>query len=309
VAAAGSTFVLLPKLAFDLRDAGVVLSPDTTIDAAEDSLELPVGRDAGWLSMSESLDTETDTDGNSLEPPSGTPLEAFDQRDRAVFVKALASACFHLFFPGIPLVGFVGVVGLTTGSFLILGALVVATFLFVLALDGAAMWLAHANVEYRIYEDQLVAYDRFLEEPQWVLPVADITALSAPPEAPENKLFELFGDGTAPRNYVYGWLPSVDVPVRVERRDGEALVLEYLDQPEAFVRAVEARRASPTAARTRRPLPIRSAVMASPEFPDGTHRTISGGRRGRGTGRAAERSATDFVRGVDGWHRHRPRSQ
>ncbi|MFC4408038.1 hypothetical protein [Haloarchaeobius iranensis] len=212
-AAIGVVLALVPKVAFDLRDAGIGPAPGTTADTAEDSLELPVT----------------------------SPRETFEQRASAVYGSAAGIAVFHLLFPGLPVVYLVVLLGIAAESVLLSVVLLTATFIAVFVLDLVAVWLAHANVEYRLYDDRLVAYDRLLDEPQWSLPFDDVTDVTAHPQRPEDQLLV---DSPHRLNHVHGWLPFVGIPVRIERRDGDALGLAYLDRPEAFVRAVEARRAT-----------------------------------------------------------------
>lgn len=207
---ADSTVVLIPKLIFDFRDAG--LGPSFL-----------------------TFDSSTDTEDSPINMPDETPRYVSKTQTRAIFGRALGTAAFHLFFPGLTILLIITVIGFVVDSVFILIVLTAAVVAIVFGLDTTALWFAYGNVEYRVYDGALVAYDQYLDEPQWRLEVTEVVESKTDPKREENALFP----GTShKKNYINGLLPYMDSPVVIERRESEDAVLEYLDRPEDFAQAI-----------------------------------------------------------------------
>ncbi|GAB7018900.1 hypothetical protein JCM18750_17610 [Halostagnicola bangensis] len=123
--------------------------------------------------------------------------------------------------PGLAIIAVFGLIAVFSQSLLVGLIGVIATLLIALSIDYVAMWLAYGNVEYRVYGEVLVAYDHYLEEPQWVVSSKDLTTITTKPEPLKSQI-----------------IPSVNAPVEIECATDESFRLEYLDQPEEFVRSV-----------------------------------------------------------------------
>ncbi|WP_152418750.1 MULTISPECIES: phosphomannomutase [Halorubrum] len=185
--AAATALALVPKLAFDFREAGIGPCP-LTFDPRAGATEEPV------------------------EVPAGTPDRVFGTDDRAVDREALAFGLVYAIYPGLLVTGPWGVAAVVSFDSLRITpattALWVAlTLVVTLSVTFPWMRLGCANVEYRVYEGSLVAYDAFLEEPQWVLS-DNVRAV------------------------------SVDGDVRIRGYDGTERRIEFLERPNEFARSV-----------------------------------------------------------------------
>ena len=188
------TMILLPKLWFDFRDAGI--GP---------SLLIP--------------DPRCDTEDDPVADVDGVPRRTFTTRTQALYSQASGTAVFHLFFPGLPLLCIIGLTAMGLQSWFVFVVLIAVLYAVIFALDATALWLAYANMEYRVYDDAIVAYDQYVEEPQWRL------------EADELK-------NARTETYIQQRLPHVTAPVVIERNEGEDILVEYLDKPEEFTQAL-----------------------------------------------------------------------
>jgi hypothetical protein len=201
--------VIATALAFPLacRDTGVApwpLAPDPTSDATECSPTLS----------------------------EGTPHRTFET-DRAVirwlavkdgFVYAVVVSVFTiallapaglLLFRSFDATLLGVTVGLAAGAF--------AAF----PTPVAFRWLGVATEEYRVYGDSLVAYDTRLDEPQWRIPLSEITHVETADDTLGTRVLGVFDTGL-----------SGHYPVLIRLRDGTSRRLETLADPEGFVHAV-----------------------------------------------------------------------
>lgn len=212
----GTTVIMIgPKLLIDFREAGIGPWPLT-------------------------FDPTSDTKRNHFSAPTGMPRYVFQTDHRAL----LSWACLEIGIPYIlhpgmfvflltavliwPFVSFLTTI-LSFGELATFsGTLVFAlppTVGLVLGVSYFLTWLGHANVEYRIYDDDLVAYDRYLEEPQWVVPVDDIESVST--NRKTLLLARVIPSATSEFTTVY-----------LECATGEDRELEFLERPDEFVRIV-----------------------------------------------------------------------
>ncbi|AFZ72898.1 DUF6498-containing protein [Natronobacterium gregoryi] len=93
-----------------------------------------------------------------------------------LFVALLATAVYTIFFAGVWLF-VVLVVVVWTGSVTVFWIGVVATVLLVIAVIAVQYimyYLEYGTLEYQRRDDHLVAYDRFLAEPQWAVRIDEI---------------------------------------------------------------------------------------------------------------------------------------
>lgn len=201
-----ATMVLLvPKLLFDCRDAGI--GPSLLV-----------------------FDPSDDTTIEPVAAPAGKPRHVFRNDERVVSSWAIYLGLFYTVFPGLFFIVLPGLVGLTVSlktSFLGIAAGAIGTLLVAVATSLLVLWLGQANVEYRVYDDVLVAYDQYLDAPQWSVPFEDIRAISIGENALGWRILPLVNP-----------LPFEKFPVEVARSTDEDLQFKYLDQPEEFVRTV-----------------------------------------------------------------------
>ncbi|WP_459887289.1 hypothetical protein [Halostagnicola bangensis] len=191
-----ATIPLVPKLLFDFREAGI--GPDLLV-----------------------FDPSSDTATQPLPIPAREPRHVFQNGRRGVYNTALFLGVLHMLAPGLAIIAVFGLIAVFSQSLLVGLIGVIATLLIALSIDYVAMWLAYGNVEYRVYGEVLVAYDHYLEEPQWVVSSKDLTTITTKPEPLKSQI-----------------IPSVNAPVEIECATDESFRLEYLDQPEEFVRSV-----------------------------------------------------------------------
>ncbi|GAB7018899.1 hypothetical protein JCM18750_17600 [Halostagnicola bangensis] len=198
--AAATTLLVVPKLLLDFREAGI--GPNALI-----------------------FDPSSETTASSVSVPPSESRYVFLTDRRAVFSRALYVGCLYTVYPGLLLIGAVGLVGVLPFNLAVGPAVVtiaiVGTLLLSLSVVGVVVWLGHAFLEYRVYDDSLVAYDRYLEEPQWVVSFEDVTTVE-----------------TTPPPLVFRHFPFVDVSIKLERISDQSLRIEYLEQPRKFARVV-----------------------------------------------------------------------
>lgn len=215
---AATVLVIGPKLLFDFREAGIGPWPLT-------------------------FDPTSDTEAEQISPPTGVTRHVFQTDNRALFSWAslglglVSVVTFGLFVFFLAAMLIWPLMDVLTES-LSLGGTADLTSTIVLALVPAVgiplgvnwliLWLGHANVEYRLYDDELVAYDRYLEEPQWVVPFDNIESISTT----EKSIVEARLIPSA---------PSVFTTVELECTTDEDRRVEFLAQPDDFVRLVRGR--------------------------------------------------------------------
>ena len=133
------------------------------------------GRFTAWLS---GPDTSAETP-DTPQVPDTAPTAVVSTDNRAVWVTAVGHTLTSVVpsylkpFAIVWIVG-VGVLGWSGRSGAAVTGLSIAVFgLFVaaLAVKTVAYYIDYGPLEYRRYDDQLVAYDTWLDEPQWSTPV------------------------------------------------------------------------------------------------------------------------------------------
>lgn len=200
-ALAGALAVLIgTKVAFEL--AAVIAD---SADGAASRLA-PLWERLG----TDSVGTET-----AIEVPDGEPIARFRPDGRAVRLRGIVRGIGKSVTPEIPVL--LLALGLLVGWLLwgIPGAIIVGSAvvsLFVVATVFVED-LLHGHLEYRVYEDAVVAYDRLLDEPQWRVATDEITD-----SAPQSSVIERMTTGTG--------------TVRITRRDGYPERLVCLPDPD-----------------------------------------------------------------------------
>jgi hypothetical protein len=208
VAVATMVFVF-PKVFFDLHDAGIGPWP---------------------LTFDPSVDREADD--TPIETPPATPRQCFDTEWRVIRrVSITEGIVFSLLQVGV-LPTVIGVSTIALASSLQAG--VVAWFVTVVVLVAlwvAAVfsihWLGEANEQYRVYDDCVVAYDTFLDEPQWRVSAAEITGVSRGDSRPGVQIPKILDT-----------MPYSEHPVVIERGEDDPIEVEKLSDPEGFADAV-----------------------------------------------------------------------
>lgn len=200
--------ILIPKVLFDCREAGLGPWPLT-------------------------FDPSGDTVAESLSMPDGEPRYVFENDRRVVRDWGIHDGLSYAVILGIYLGGFLGLIGAWTYvsavmAFLGVAVAVIVSPVIAVPTTLVVFWLGRANVEYHLYEEALVAYDRNLDTPQWIVPCTDVQSVSV-------------GDDTL------GWtilgvlnpFPFEKYPVGIERSGSENLRLRCLEDPEEFARIVQ----------------------------------------------------------------------
>ncbi|ELZ22580.1 hypothetical protein C477_04259, partial [Haloterrigena salina JCM 13891] len=141
---------------------------------------------------------------------------------------------------GAPLFGLlwlavVSVLASATGSSLVVpvgAAALVAAVLLAFGVQLAAYFLRYGTLEYRRYDEAIVAYDTFLEEPQWAAPVQEIRDVTVATDWFDERLL-----GAGRLRLTVGWdddAPAREIgPVRDVIRVAEALEIPSASKPTA----------------------------------------------------------------------------
>ena len=140
---------LVLKLVFDFREIGV--GPDQLI-----------------------FDPRANTAEKLVEAPDGNFDRVFETNNRAVYREGAVFGLFYSIYPGLFITGLWGLAIVIQFDSITIN---LVTLLFWVGFTVAGisllavwwMWIGCANVEYRVFEDDLVAYDTYLGEPQWTL--------------------------------------------------------------------------------------------------------------------------------------------
>lgn len=93
----------------------------------------------------------------------------------------------------------------------------------ILPASALVMWIGESHVEYRLYDNGIVAYDTYLNTVQWVAPVEDIRSVSATDPTP------LWRSSLG--------LPDKDLILQIERATGETIEIRRLTDTKGFERA------------------------------------------------------------------------
>lgn len=207
---ATTVLVCLPKFLFECRECGIGPWP-LTFTPTTDNIE------------------------RELSVPERSPQQIFDNERRVVRAWGIHDGLSYALLLAIYLSGILGMVGAVVYESAGVAVLGVGIALFVSPLIAiptvfVVVWLGYANEEYRLHEDELVAYDSFLEEPQWVVPLEDISSVSVG----DNPLgWDILGR--------FNPLPFTKYPVKVKRQTGEDLQFKALADPDGLARAIRKR--------------------------------------------------------------------
>lgn len=163
-------------------------------------------------------------EAETIRVPTDEPVGRVETDTRAITQYAVLFGTLLAVFP--PTIVF-AIVGGLVGNFLggpiggVTGALlVVATRSLV---EIPVMRLVSDNVEYRVYDEAIVAYDTKLDEPQWRLPRDEITDV-------------VVFDGP-----LRGLLPEGFGKMKIKCRDGEYERLPFLSDPDRVSELLERR--------------------------------------------------------------------
>ncbi|WP_254863737.1 hypothetical protein [Halovivax gelatinilyticus] len=204
--------VIVPKFLFDLREAGIGPSSLT-------------------------FDPTCDWEVEEIPLPTASPRTVFRTNRQAVSAAAtvLTILPFSLFFGLVVFGSLAGVthtlVGLDSGLWGWIGV-ITATFVFVYGVTFLVVWIEYGDLEFRVYDDTLVAYDTRLRAVQWRVPLEAIDSVSV-----THSVFTLLTPfcGRAVRIEYRGGGPPVDHhhwDVPLER-------IRYVKDPEAMASAID----------------------------------------------------------------------
>lgn len=205
---ATTLIILIPKFLFDCREAGI----------------------GPWPLA---FDPSSDTVAQSLVTPDDEPHHVFENDGRVVRKWGIHDGISYTAILGIYLGGFLGLIGAwvyVSAMMMFLGVAVAVIVAPLIAIPTtlAVFWLGRANIEYRIHDDALVAYDAYLDSPQWVVPFADVRSISIE----DNTLgWTVLG--------VCNSIHREKYPVKIECAESEDLRLRCLEDPERFVRVFQ----------------------------------------------------------------------
>lgn len=156
------------------------------------------------------FESATDDAWQPVATPQGDPTAVFDTNRYAVWISAVVGGLLGILnprrFATVAATGFLGFVGVGLTWAVVGGAAVVVMFVVYTLVERDLRW---GHVEYRVYEDSVVCYDRLLAEPQWRLDRNHIR-------------------GAAGRSGSLARLLGVS-SVALERGDGNEETLRYLD--------------------------------------------------------------------------------
>lgn len=206
-----AVLVLVPKLLFDLREAGIGPWPLT-------------------------FDPTIDTSIEERSEPTETPRYVFQTDNQALLERGYIHIGIpYVLNPGLLPLVFIAAVIWPLIDFLVGSAwyaihvtlllALVFTVPLMLEVSHRIIRLGYGNVEYRIYDDKLVAYDRYLEEIQWVVPFDDIRSISTEQQ-------------TIRSARILPLTTSELTAVELECATSEDRRVEFLAQPDEFVRIV-----------------------------------------------------------------------
>lgn len=162
--------------------------------------------------------TAWDESSSPVETPDNAPTATFRPDRRTLFVRAAGFGVLYLLVPPylFTVLGAV-VVGLFVGP--LAGALAFGGAVVVTAVGVAARTdIKLGHLEYRVYPDQIVAYDTLLGTPQWVVEHRTVESVTI-----ESSVLDRVRPGT---------------PTVVVSTYGEQQRLRALERPEAFVETV-----------------------------------------------------------------------
>lgn len=197
---------------------------------------------ADWFVVSPaSADTDEDGDGaeRAVRVPD-VPPRARLRPDRSLVVRKGTLRALARIAGGAPLFGLlwlavVSVLASATGSSLVVpvgAAALVAAVLLAFGVQLAAYFLRYGTLEYRRYDEAIVAYDTFLEEPQWAAPVQEIRDVTVATDWFDERLL-----GAGRLRLTVGWdddAPAREIgPVRDVIRVAEALEIPSASKPTA----------------------------------------------------------------------------
>lgn len=197
-----SIYAIVVKLPFDHREAGI---------------------GPRWLTF----DPSSETTDEPLALPAGTPQHVFETDTRAIRRAAVLDTVLHTISMGLFVVGIYGLIvvwllELSTLSFVaILVIWITSSFVLAFVVTYPVFWLGPMHAEYRLYENALVAYDRYLNEPQWRLPVSEIQTVTVNESSLDSR-----------------FLPHYPTPVYIEQSARMERKLQYLERPHEFQRVI-----------------------------------------------------------------------
>lgn len=215
----------------NLSDAGVlILGGIVLVKTVSEAYRYAVDRLGGprvsvtdWLNITRFIDkTETQTSSQEVSVPDAPVGSRIRPNTTAVLLGSVTTVFFEL----LSRLGF-GVIGVSclvifTGVPVLVG-IYVLTVVALLAICVGSHYLQYGTVEYRRRGDRIVAYDRVLEEPQWVIHIycGDISVVNA-------ILDRLLGTGTLSGT---AESPEKHGSVRLGPVDSLSAAVETLDLP------------------------------------------------------------------------------
>lgn len=204
----------------------VAIAPVVFVAPFESGLVLPVAivvllktvvdlreSDVGpaWLNT----DRTSEIDDCPIAVPVGSPVDIVGTNRLAMFAGAIPMVAIYTVFPGVVLIAGVFLVGLVYFDPAILfPATVLLVFVMILGFRWLVLELAHGCMEYRVYDDLLLAYDTRLEEAQWMIPRENVTQTTVT----HGRL-----------------LPGDSGSVTIQQADGANTQLRYVSDPNRFV--------------------------------------------------------------------------
>lgn len=165
--------------------------------------------------------TQTSAPAASVHVPSGDPTTVVRTDRTAVRLQGVGLGLVYAVTPPSGLVAFGGAfvawAFLGTPEAVALGVAVLALSVLARVLEQELLF---GHLEYRVYDEGVVAHDRLLDEPQWFVASHDVVDT----RTSDGVLGERLGYGTG--------------VLRLQRRDGDDARLVFLDDPERVLASV-----------------------------------------------------------------------
>ena len=168
--------------------------------------------------------TEGDAVDRPISAPHGQPHTTFAHDKRAVRQHAFGGGLLYALYTGLSVMLPSVILAVSTRAYWLALVMVVLLPVFlILPASALVVWIGESHIEYRLYDNGIVAYDTYLNTVQWVAPVEDVRSVSATDPTPL-------------------WRSSLGLPhkgliLQIERATGDTIEIRRLTDAKGFERA------------------------------------------------------------------------
>ena len=167
---------------------------------------------------------EGDAVDRPISAPRGQPYTTFAHDKRAVRQHAFGGGFLYALYTGLSVMLPSGILAVSARAYWLALVMVVLLPVFlILPASALVVWIGESHIEYRLYDDGIVAYDTYLNTVQWVAPVEDVRSVSATDPTP------LWRSSLG--------LPDKGLILQIERVTGETIEIRRLTDAKGFERA------------------------------------------------------------------------